>query len=324
MNDIRGELERILDYWTLKYNNSKKQIAQLPEGRLHREMRAGAPYYFQATGGKETLRRRGIMKDQQLIRQLAQKKYLEISGEKLAQNMKVLRDAIGRMEDCSPEAVLRELPAAYRAIPGECFFQSPGRPGPAKAGRPAGRPEGAESPANTESPATSGAIDIPGAMEEARNEPDPQKRIKRIREIQRIWAEEPFEQNGKNPEGRTQVTSRNLKVRSKSESLLAELYYGHDLPFRYEQVIWIGSYRFAPDFTFLDAFAREHYWEHSGKTRDLGYLTRRRWKIDLYEESGIVPWRNFIETFDDEDGSLDLEIIDAEITGKLMKRLYLI
>ena len=148
MNDIRGELERILDYWTLKYNNSKKQIAQLPEGRLHREMRAGSPYYFQATGGKETLRRRGIMKDQQLIRQLAQKKYLELSGEKLSHNMKVLRDAIGRMEDCSPEAVLRELPAAYRAIPGECFFQSPGRPagrpGPAKAGSPeeAERPEG--------------------------------------------------------------------------------------------------------------------------------------------------------------------------------------
>ena len=86
----------------------------------------------------------------------------------------------------------------------------------------------------------------------------------------------------------------------------------------------IGTYRRAPDFAFLDWLGEEHFWEHSGMIHAGNYRQRRRWKLDLYESAGIVPWRNFIETFDDPDGNLDMEIVENEITGKLMKRLYMV
>lgn len=38
----------------------------------------------------------------------------------------------------------------------------------------------------------------------------------------------------------------------------------------------------------------------------------------MYEAGGIVPWKNLIVTYDNEEGHMDTRLIDAEIINKLM------
>ncbi|MCQ4635662.1 hypothetical protein NE619_02885 [Anaerovorax odorimutans] len=47
-------------------------------------------------------------------------------------------------------------------------------------------------------------------------------------------------------------------------------------------------------------------------------MKRHKWKLAMYEKAGIVPWKNLIVTYDDENGNLDARIIEAEIINKLL------
>lgn len=48
------------------------------------------------------------------------------------------------------------------------------------------------------------------------------------------------------------------------------------------------------------------------------YMKHHKWKMDMYETSVIVPWKNLIITYDDEDGIIDTSIIESEIKNKLI------
>ncbi len=74
---------------------------------------------------------------------------------------------------------------------------------------------------------------------------------------------------------------------------------------------------------FLPEYARlidekEAGWEHCGKVNDQGYMRKHNWKLDMYESIGIVPWKNLIVTYDDEDGNLDARVIESEIINKIL------
>lgn len=51
---------------------------------------------------------------------------------------------------------------------------------------------------------------------------------------------------------------------------------------------------------------------------DSNYMNRHNWKMKMYDKAGILPWKNLLVTYDDEEGYLDTRIIDAEIINKLM------
>lgn len=82
--------------------------------------------------------------------------------------------------------------------------------------------------------------------------------------LQRAWAEEFYELSDYRTEEKIHTTSRGLNVRTRAELLIAEMLYKYDIPFRYEQVLYIGKYKMAPDFTFLDRDCNEFYWEYCG------------------------------------------------------------
>ncbi len=133
----------------------------------------------------------------------------------------------------------------------------------------------------------------------------------------RRWAEAPYEQSTYKPEEKVQKTARGLKVRTKSEVIVAERLDEAGVPYRYEQMIHIDDYSFAPDFTILTE-GGIIYWEHAGKMNDKGYLRKHKWKMEMYERAGIVPWKNLIVTYDDPKGGLDSRIIVSEIRNKLL------
>ena len=168
---------------------------------------------------------------------------------------------------------------------------------------------------------------------EKRTEPSPENVLKKLPEgWQKIpkelllphnkgrekWAEAEYRKNGKNPEEKKHITSRGLKVRSKSELLIAEGLYYHNIPFRYEQVISNHRHLFSPDFT-IKTKKGLVYWEHCGKMADPGYRAYNKWKLSQYEGMEIVPWENLIITYDLSDGEFDMRIIEAEIANKLME-----
>ena len=134
------------------------------------------------------------------------------------------------------------------------------------------------------------------------------------------WANAPFEQSGYMPEKKRHITSRGLRVRSKSELVIAETLYGLGAAFRYEEVVYIGSRRFAPDFTIMREDGSIVYWEHCGMPDNPSYMAAHREKLRNYEAAGIVPWRNLIVTYDEPDGTLNIEIIDSEIRNKIKRR----
>lgn len=133
----------------------------------------------------------------------------------------------------------------------------------------------------------------------------------------RRWAEAPFEQSTYELQEKIHKTSRGLKVRTKSEVIIAEKLDMAEIPYRYEEMLYIESFSFAPDFTIITEDGL-WYWEHAGRMDKPSYLRRHKWKMDMYERAGIVPWKNLIVTYDDENGALDSRIIASEINNKLL------
>lgn len=53
------------------------------------------------------------------------------------------------------------------------------------------------------------------------------------------------------------------------------------------------------------------------------YVEYHRYKRKLYESVGIVPWDNYIETYNEADSFLDIRMIDAIIENTLLRWLHL-
>ncbi len=136
---------------------------------------------------------------------------------------------------------------------------------------------------------------------------------------QSAWSSQPYRQSTYMPQHKRHTTSRGLKVRSKSELLIAEKLSEHGIPFRYEQILEIGGAEYAPDFTILRPDGQLIYWEHCGLTSDTRYMSHHWQKMQAYSEAGILPWKNLIVTYDDEDGILDMAAVESEIKNKVMK-----
>ncbi len=44
-----------------------------------------------------------------------------------------------------------------------------------------------------------------------------------------------------------------------------------------------------------------------------------KWKMDLYESAGIVPWKNLIVTYEDENGFINLAVMEAQLKAMLLR-----
>ena len=132
------------------------------------------------------------------------------------------------------------------------------------------------------------------------------------------WANAEYEHFNYKPEEKKQITSRGLRVRSKSEVLIAEKLYSYSLAERYEQVMHIGSIDIGPDFTIRRSDGKIFIWEHEGLTNNKRYVDWQIKKLQLYASIGFYPWDNLIITYDNVDGIIDLREIDFIIQTKLL------
>ena len=261
------------------FNMELANCEKLASGHLVSNFRDGRQNYLQVEKKNGKYCRRGITGDTEKVKVLCRKKYILRVLDLIAANRRCLETAERELRTMEFNEILQGLPAVYQTVPEE-YFQ----------------------------------FAVTGDILRKRMEQETQLE----REI-REWAEAPYEQSSYKPWLKTNTTSRGEKMRSKGEVNIAEKLYQYDVPFRYEEVLRIGSHEFAPDFKpRRRRDGKIFYLEHCGMPFDEKYMARHKWKMEQYESVGIVPWDNLIVTYNDIYGNLDMRIIESEIVNKLV------
>ena len=83
-------------------------------------------------------------------------------------------------------------------------------------------------------------------------------------------------------------SERGEPVRSKSEKILADLFYRNQIPYVYEPKVWMQDGRIVyPDFLLLNVRTRKAYvYEHFGMMDSPEYSQKASEKINYYMENG--------------------------------------
>ncbi len=123
------------------------------------------------------------------------------------------------------------------------------------------------------------------------------------------WLAKAFKTNPYMPEAKIYDTRRGEKVRSKSEAILADMFYDLGIPYRYEEMVQLKSGKKAyPDFTLLNTKTREEvYFEHFGLLDDEEYRGEALRKLEEYRRSGIFSGRNLMFSYETEGIPLDIK-----------------
>ncbi len=121
-------------------------------------------------------------------------------------------------------------------------------------------------------------------------------------EYARRWNEEQFRISTYKPEGKIYAIRRDEMVRSKSEMMIADMYFEMGIPYRYECELRLkGGVVKYPDFTLLKKRTREViYHEHLGRMDDEKYRKKNLRKIEEYRRNGIFVGKNLILTFEED------------------------
>lgn len=137
------------------------------------------------------------------------------------------------------------------------------------------------------------------------------------------WQSVVYSGKGFAPGSSEMYTSSGLRVRSKSEVIIAEALTRNGIPFRYEYPVTIrngpdGYTDFHPDFYCLNLRTRtEFIWEHFGMMNAPDYVSQTVKKISLYEKNGWFPGKNAVFTFESAEDPLNARRVDKIISEYL-------
>ncbi|MBR5657981.1 MAG: hypothetical protein IKX10_01115 [Lachnospiraceae bacterium] len=124
------------------------------------------------------------------------------------------------------------------------------------------------------------------------------------------WKNQPYTGLDFDDRAHEYYTRQGLRVRSKSEILIADILDDLSIPFLYEKPLHLNSDTFHPDFTLLNIRQRkEMYWEHFGMMDDMDYRNNAFSKIRKYEASGLYRYDSFIWTFETGKNPIETKVI---------------
>lgn len=109
------------------------------------------------------------------------------------------------------------------------------------------------------------------------------------------------------------ITENGLKVRSKSEVIIAQTLEKAGIPFRYEYPVKLNKIVY-PDFYCLNVRTRKEYiWEHIGKLDDKEYIEKNIIKFREYVKHGYYLGQNLIITYETNNFPLDPQEVQKKI-----------
>lgn len=128
------------------------------------------------------------------------------------------------------------------------------------------------------------------------------------------WMNSSYEKNANHPENLIYKGVSNTLLRSKSEVLIDMLLRSHNIPFRYECALPLGSSLIYPDFTIRHPHTGNfYYWEHFGMMDNPTYIEKTISKLNLYATHGITPGIQLITTYETKSNPLNPEIVETYI-----------
>ncbi len=127
----------------------------------------------------------------------------------------------------------------------------------------------------------------------------------------RKWKETEYEGKGFTDDYPEMITDSGIRVRSKSEVIIADLLDRNNLPYRYECPLFLDDGRLIyPDFTILNVRLRkEILWEHLGMMDDPEYAETAVRKLNSLAHSGYLPGDNLILTFETRTAPLNTTLL---------------
>ena len=135
-------------------------------------------------------------------------------------------------------------------------------------------------------------------------------------EIQ-FWSQAISGSNPAYPENLKHFTHSGVRVRSKSEVIIANSLFENKIPFKYEVPLSLGEKTIYPDFTIMNPYTHKiYYWEHFGIFDDPIYRNDALGKIDIYSRHDIFPGDSLIMTFETSDIPLNSNEVQNIIASK--------
>ena len=113
------------------------------------------------------------------------------------------------------------------------------------------------------------------------------------------WKNLTYEKKGFSEDYPEYYSRQGLRVRSKSEVIIAYILDDIGIPFHYEKPLAMASGFVHPDFSLLNIKNRkEVYWEHFGMMDDIEYRVNAFNRIRQYEANGYYQFESVIWTFE--------------------------
>lgn len=125
------------------------------------------------------------------------------------------------------------------------------------------------------------------------------------------WACAVYDKNSSHPEQLRHSCFSGHSVRSKSEALIDQALFFHQIPFRYECVLKLDDLTFYPDFTIRHPETGQFiYWEHFGLMDSPSYSQSAFQKLQIYSSHGYIPTINLITSYETRNHPLTTEKIE--------------
>lgn len=134
------------------------------------------------------------------------------------------------------------------------------------------------------------------------------------------WQEDAYEGKPLGKDVHVIQTKRGDQVRSKSEKILADMFYDMDVPYRYECPLELSNgLRIYPDFTLLDPEdGGPLYWEHFGRMEDPEYARKAVERINLYAANGYYLGDRLMATFESSNVLPDYTALRAMVKKRFL------
>ena len=130
----------------------------------------------------------------------------------------------------------------------------------------------------------------------------------------RDWRKKKDSQNNAFREKLVHKTKSGIKVRSKSEILIADTLYDLGIEFKYEVRLKFMRETVYPDFEILHPKTYKLiWWEHLGMIDDPEYICKNMEKIIEYGRVGVFPGKTLIITYETKEKPLTYEMINQRL-----------
>jgi len=114
------------------------------------------------------------------------------------------------------------------------------------------------------------------------------------------WLEKPYKKNPYPVEvGGSFFSNNGIRLRSKSEVLIANQLEKYNIPYRNDAAFILGGQTKYPDFMIKNPYTGiTTIWEHFGALHQPGYEQKMNEKMELYLKHGYIPFENLIYTLE--------------------------